>query len=391
MRKWLARRFAAPAAGTIETDANGCLVATSPATWLVCFVPGLRRQWWHPFTDTRHKHVFALRSLGDGTWLLVEPWWTRMMVTVLPLDEAVRFLRWGAMGDILSVRESIPGRGSQMRVWANCSVLVSFLLGRSYWTWTPNGLYQKLLAEPDVEPMELSRFLSTHLRDEAGRQAKVALKAPARRNERLDEVLMELGTAVVMAIVSPPAIGLHKVAVSECARFGGAAAAYWSSGHEQAVDRVRKILLDARQRGEIVFDDCRITARRFLAMLHGDFHMEIVFGLRSAPCSNEVRDHVTFVVGVFLCGVRQQGAPPGLAKQVQVGTGDSTSPPVAQGLIREIGESLRETVRGDDWETVASLAEVVWSDYETCTGLPWEQASERIRLAWDSYGARARP
>ena len=367
----------------IETDANGSPLAIPPANWLICFVPGLQRQWWHRFADARHKHVFALRSLGDGTWLLVEPWWTRMMVNVLTLDEAVKFLRWGAMGDILRVRESIPGRGSQFRGWANCSVLVSFLLGRSYWTWTPNGLYQKLLAEPDVEPIDLTWFLKTHLLEEAGRHADVALKAiPARRDERLDEVLLELGTAVVTAMVSPSAIGLHKAAISEC--FDGAVAAYWASGPERVVERIRKILLDARRRGEIGFDDCGIAARRFLAMLLGNFHMEIVFGLRSAPGSKEVRDHVTFVVAVFLCGARPPGASPDTTHVRSRTEGRKAAP--AQELIREVGESIREIARGDDWESVAGWAEALWSDM-SYTGLTWEQASGRIRRAWESYGA----
>jgi hypothetical protein len=377
-----------PETGTIETDANGSPLAIPPATWLICFVPGLRRQWWHRFADARHKHVFALRSLGNGTWLLVEPWWTRMMVNVLTLDEAVKFLRWGAMGDILMVRESIPGCGSQFRGWANCSVLVSFLLGRSYWTWTPSGLYRKLLAEPDVEAMDVACFLKTHLREEMGRHANVALKAiPARRDERLDEMLLELGTAIVTAMVSPSAIGLHKAAISECARFDGAVAAYWASGPEQAIERIRNILLDARERGEIGFDDCGIAARRFLAMLRGNFHMEIVLGLRSAPGSKEVRDHVTFVVAVFLCGARPPGASLEHTPQVRSRTEGSKAAPVAQGLIRVIGESLRDIVRGDDWESVAGRADALWRNYVACTGLTWEQASGRIRRAWESYGA----
>ncbi|MBF6025450.1 TetR/AcrR family transcriptional regulator C-terminal domain-containing protein [Lysobacter niastensis] len=376
-----------PRTETIETNANGSPLSIPPATWLICFVPGLRHQWWHRFADTRHKHVFALRPLGDGTWLLVEPWWTRMMVSVLTLDEAVRFLRWGAMGDILRVRESIPGRGSQFRGWANCSVLVSFLLGRSYWTWTPNGLYRKLLAEPDVKALDLACFLKTHLLEEVGKHENVALKAiPARRHEQLEEVLLELGTALVTAMVSPPAVGLHKAAISECVRFDRAVAAYWASGPERAAARIRKILLDARQRGEIGFDDCRTAARRFLAMLQGNFHMEIVFGLRAAPCAKEVRDHVTFAVAVFLRGAHPPGASRENTTRCRSLT-DGNAAPVAQGLIREVGESIREIVRGDDWESVADWAETVWSDYVACTGLTWEQASGRIRRAWESCSA----
>ena len=143
----------------IEIDSHGSPVSKPPAEWLVCFVPGLQKQWWHRFTHAKHKHVFALKTAGAGHWLLFEPWWTRIMVTALTRDEALKFLRWGARGSILRVTERIPGNGSQMRGWSNCSVLISFLLGRSYWTWTPHGLYQRLSAEEGVEPVELADVL----------------------------------------------------------------------------------------------------------------------------------------------------------------------------------------------------------------------------------------
>jgi hypothetical protein len=51
---------------------------------------------------------------------------------------------------VLLVREFIPGRCSQVRGWANCAVLTSYLLGRPYRVWTPHGLYKRLLREPGV-------------------------------------------------------------------------------------------------------------------------------------------------------------------------------------------------------------------------------------------------
>jgi len=77
------------------------------------------------------------------------------MITALRTDEAVKFLRWGAAGSILRVTERIPGSGSQARGWSNCAVLISLMLGRSYWTWTPHGLYKRLSAENSVERVEL--------------------------------------------------------------------------------------------------------------------------------------------------------------------------------------------------------------------------------------------
>ncbi len=373
---------------TIEIDANGSPITIEPAAWFVCFVPGLRRQWWHVFADRRHKHVFALRPLDDGTWLLMEPWWTRMMVNVLTLDQAIKFLHWGAMGDVLKVRERIPGCGSQMRGWANCSVLVSYMLGRSYWTWTPNGLYRRLLDEPDVERISVTQFLRRHVEAESQRHTRKALaSASSQRGATLREHLLELGTGVVAAMTSRPGIGLHRTAISEIAGDNGVADAYWSAAPEQAIGKVRKVLTAAQRRGEIDVDDCALAARRFMSMLRGQLQLEVVLGLREPPSHREVRDHVACVVDVFLRGAHRRASPPTSVRPQPAGTPDLA----AQGLIREIGESMREIVRGDDWDAVAGWAQTLWSDYVGCTGLTWEQASGRIRLAWESSAGETAP
>src|SRR3546814_13680098 len=69
-------------------DENGSLVTVPPVDWIVCFVPGLQSQWWHRFVLSKHKHVYAMRPTSTGSWLLVEPWGTRMMVTILQIGRA---------------------------------------------------------------------------------------------------------------------------------------------------------------------------------------------------------------------------------------------------------------------------------------------------------------
>ncbi|MBJ2154602.1 TetR/AcrR family transcriptional regulator C-terminal domain-containing protein [Variovorax sp. IB41] len=293
---------------TGEIDVNGSPLTIEPADWFVCFVPGLQRQWWHRFAHPKHKHVFALRMVDDDKWLLVEPWWTRLMVNVLTLDEAIKFLRWGAAGNILRVRENIPGRGTQVRGWANCTVLVSFLLGRSYWTWTPHGLYQRLAADPDATPVDLSQFLSHHFEELAHRKAESALQPLPLREAPLPlhEALTELGNGIMNATMSPSAISLYKAAVSESIRFRGAAEAFWTFGPERAVDRVCEVLKHAKGRGEIGIglDDCAAASRQFIAMLQGNMQQEIIFGLRASPSPSEVHGHVLSVVSIFLRGAR---------------------------------------------------------------------------------------
>jgi hypothetical protein len=143
----------------IEVDQYGSPIPSQPAGWYVCFVPGLVKQWWHRYVNKRHTHVFAIRPAGPGEWTLFEPWWNRLLMSTITSEQARKFLLWGARGDVLHVREAIPGRGSQIRGWMSCATLTSYLLGRSYWVWTPHGLYKLLLREPGVCRVDVSRLV----------------------------------------------------------------------------------------------------------------------------------------------------------------------------------------------------------------------------------------
>ena len=143
----------------LMVDDNGSLITLEPADWFVCFVPGLLKQFYHSFVHSVHKHVFAMRPAGQGRWTLFEPWWHRLLTATITSEQAEKFLLWGSRGDVLLVREHIPGRGSQMRGWMNCAALCTYLLGRPYWVWTPHGLYNRLLREPNVCRVDVRALL----------------------------------------------------------------------------------------------------------------------------------------------------------------------------------------------------------------------------------------
>jgi hypothetical protein len=288
----------------IEIDADGSPVSFPAADWFVCFVPGLQKQWWHRFAAAKYQHVFLMRPVDDDTWILVEPWWTRMLVNVLTLDEAVKFLRWGASGKILQMREAIPGSGNQARGWSNCAVLTAFLLGRSYWTWTPHGLHRRLSAEPGARPIDFAQWLANHVRLVATRNADRALEGLDVDEESLSlrTTLVRLGNGIMTALLSRSGLALYKVAVSESGRFGAAADAYWEYAPQRAIEAVRKVLERAKSRGEIQIEDPATVARQFFAMLRGDIHLEILFGMRICPNLTEIHSRVTSAVDVILNG-----------------------------------------------------------------------------------------
>lgn len=142
----------------IAVDANGSPVTLEPASWYVCFVPGLNCQWWHPFVHHVHKHVFVIRPEGEDRWLLIESWWNRILATNLTSEQAEPFLRWAARGSILLVREYVPGNSSQVRGWMTCAALVAHHLGRRYWVWTPHQLYRVLRGEEGTREVNIRRL-----------------------------------------------------------------------------------------------------------------------------------------------------------------------------------------------------------------------------------------
>lgn len=287
-----------------EVDSHGSPVSVPAAEWFVCFVPGLQKQWWHRFAHKRHQHVFAIRMVDDGSWLLVESWWTRMLVTVLTLDEALKFLRWGASGDILQVREAIPGRGNQLRGWSNCAVLMAFMLGRAYRTWTPHGLYCRLLAEQGVRAIDLEHWLANHVGIIAARDVDEAWEdLEPEAGHTLRSVLLGLGSAIMRGLTSRSALAIYRAAISESGRFEAVSSAHLNCVLPQrAVEAVGKALQQAQMRGEIAIEDVGAAATQFIAMLRGDVHLEILFGLRSRPNATEIAARVKSVVDVFLNG-----------------------------------------------------------------------------------------
>jgi len=147
----------------LKLNPDGSLVQLEPGSWFVCFVPPISPEWWHRFFHPVHKHVFALRPTGPGQWTLFEPWWSRLLTATVNTEQATKFLRWGARGDVLLVQEAIPGKSSQVRGLMTCAALAAHLLGRPYLVFTPHQLYKVLIREPGVCRVDVSVLLGMDL------------------------------------------------------------------------------------------------------------------------------------------------------------------------------------------------------------------------------------
>jgi hypothetical protein len=291
----------------IEVDRDGSPVSKRPSEWFVCFVPGLQKQWWHRFTHPRHKHVFALKMIGDDQWVIFEPWWNRIMVTALSVDEAVKFLRWGAAGSILKVTERIPGDGSQARGWANCAVQVSLMLCRSYWTWTPHGLYLRLSAEDGVSPVDLAGFLQEELISVTRKMAGEGLgDVPALTRLSPAVAFTELGRRICKIQFSPRYLSLYRLAVSEASRFPAASASFFRYGPLQLAASVKELISHFCEAGQFRDCDREKLSRAFLAMLRGNLYLETALECRAEPNERDLETLTQSVVEVFLCRLEKR-------------------------------------------------------------------------------------
>ncbi|RCS21337.1 TetR family transcriptional regulator [Phyllobacterium salinisoli] len=294
-----------------SVDENGSLVTVDPVDWIICFVPGLKQQWWHRFVNHKHKHVFAMRPTNTGSWLLVEPWWSRMMVTILPPADAVKFLRWGGTGDILRVREAVPGKASQFRGWSNCAVLTSFLLGRSSWAWTPHGLYRELLREKATRHENVEQLLVNQFTNLVSQYSSNALSLSADQlSLPLRELLVIIGRNLLEAMMAPSMLEVCYAAILEADRYPDATRVYAQHGPKPAVAVLSRILANARQAGEIDLADCEAGARQFHGMLRGNIHLKAVLQLGEMPTPSEIDLRARTTVKVFLDGVRRDETEP---------------------------------------------------------------------------------
>lgn len=292
-----------PAGLRLDVDEHGAPVTFAPAHWLVCFVPGLKPQFWHRFAHPIHKHVLMLKPNPDGSWTLFEPWWTRLLVRTISTDQAVRYLRWAAMGDVLRVEEDVPGRGSQFRGWSNCASLAAFTLGRAYAVWNPHGLFKRLSAEAGaqrIDAEDLIRRLTRRARSAGRRNAGPVLHSSG----GLRRGLIQAGQAIVAATNAPRLAAAEGYVIPWVCRPTPRPGGFDLSRPDEVRTAVAKHLALARYRGHLISGNCHLLAGQFLSLLDANPYIQTAIGLSRGARDRDLEQAVTATVDVFLRRLR---------------------------------------------------------------------------------------
>lgn len=118
----------------------------------------------------------------------------------------------------------------------------------------------------------------------------------------LRSTLIAFGTALVEGLLSPPLLGIYRIAVTESARLPGLADRFYEHGPGHASARLTQVLEAARRRGELRIGDCAMAADQFVGLIRGNLHLQVVLGLRAPPDADETGRWVHAAVDLFLEG-----------------------------------------------------------------------------------------
>lgn len=152
--------------------------------------------------------------------------------------------------------------------------------------------------------------LFTAIVSEAAESALRALTSEEIGGRNLRETLTEFAQKLIEIYMSPKLIGVYRVTMAEAFRFPDLAKAFYDRGPGRTALRLAEVLEDAKQRGEIEIDDCRIVADHFTGMLRDNIHLRVVLGLQPPLTVDEKKKVVDSAVAIFLDGILTQPKRP---------------------------------------------------------------------------------
>jgi TetR/AcrR family transcriptional regulator, mexJK operon transcriptional repressor len=119
-----------------------------------------------------------------------------------------------------------------------------------------------------------------------------------------EQFLLRFGIRYLTIIMTPEAVALYRLVVAESGARKELGELFWRSGPATGRQLLSQYFEVWMGRGVLRIDDAERVASRFLGMLLGTMHVEMVMGLRGAPPPAEIEDSVKRTVKHFLDGCR---------------------------------------------------------------------------------------
>lgn len=116
--------------------------------------------------------------------------------------------------------------------------------------------------------------------------------------------LSQIARRLVMASMTPEAIGIYRLILSEGFRFPDVARTFYRLGPDRVTGHLARILADWRNRGLIAVEDPEVAATQFLTVALGELRVRAVAGLPPDDLDAAIECNVRNAVEPFWCYVR---------------------------------------------------------------------------------------
>ncbi len=118
----------------------------------------------------------------------------------------------------------------------------------------------------------------------------------------LEEGLQLIGREFLQMILSPIALGMFRVTVSEAPRLPEVGRAYYQSGVARVQERLCRYLVARNTAGELCLENPQLATAQFLAMLKADLQIGALMGPCCEPTDEQIEASVAMAVGIFVHG-----------------------------------------------------------------------------------------
>jgi hypothetical protein len=119
----------------------------------------------------------------------------------------------------------------------------------------------------------------------------------------MEEMLLEIGRSILRVLLSPRALSLHRLVVSESPRFPTLGKLFFQMGPSDANGTVAAFLEGRATAEHLFIPNPRAASAIFIHSLISDLHLRALTGGKITKA--EVEDRAQEAVRIFLDGVRQ--------------------------------------------------------------------------------------
>ena len=133
-------------------------------------------------------------------------------------------------------------------------------------------------------------------------QLNEVLDAGTMENRPPREALTEFGRRLFALVMSPLAVGAHRIIISESAQIPELAPAFYANGPDAGKEHLAQYLAHLTTQGLLKIDDPLRAARHFCSLVIGDLLLRRMSGMPVDDSPAEATRHIDDVVSLFLRG-----------------------------------------------------------------------------------------